>query len=48
MKPVPELLRNITKAQQERLEKATKIAQNQVKTAEAAAKAYREQQGGKG
>ena len=39
MKPVIETLRNLSKIHRERLEKARKIAENMIKTAEAAKQA---------
>ena len=39
MKPIPELVRNLSKTHRERLEKAKKIAENMIKNAEAAKKA---------
>ena len=39
MKPIPELVRNLSKVHRDRIEKATKIAENMIKAAEAAKKA---------
>jgi hypothetical protein len=39
MKPITELVRNLSKSHRDRIEKATKMAEAMIKTAEAAKKA---------
>ena len=39
MKPITEIVRNLSKVHRERIEKAKKMAENMIRTAEAAKKA---------